>query len=126
MKILSRKDSALMLLFLSKSPGGHAIYRQNAWVLKCEISPRLQLGWTYVRMEGRSRDYQIFLHRQVTIFYSTGGSAARESSAKNISMYILQWPQGQRRGRGRGWGSSTPLPQPHFLKKKIRNTHFQI
>ena len=79
-----------MLFFLSKSPGGHAIYRQNAWVLECEISPRLQLGWMCVGMEGRSRDYQIFLHRQVIIFYSIGGSAARESSAKNISVYILQ------------------------------------
>ena len=47
----SRKiNSALLLFFLSKSPGGHVIYRQNAQVLeKRNCTPAHTKGWTYER-----------------------------------------------------------------------------
>ena len=40
-KIWSKKRLALLLLFLSKCPSGHAICHQNERVLECEISLRL-------------------------------------------------------------------------------------
>ena len=50
-KIWSKKWLALLLLFLSKCPGGHAIYHQNERVLECEIS--LLLTFRGVRTDTR-------------------------------------------------------------------------
>ena len=49
---LSRKKepASLLLFFISKSPGGKAIYCRNARVLEMQnFTPAYMKGWTYVR-----------------------------------------------------------------------------
>ena len=49
--ILSRKkESAFVVVFISKRPGSYAIYRRNARVLEMQnFIPAYMKGWTYVR-----------------------------------------------------------------------------
>ena len=49
--ILSRKkESAFVVVFISKTPGSYAIYRRNARVLEIQnVIPAYMKGWTYVR-----------------------------------------------------------------------------
>ena len=63
------KDTTLLLLFLSKSPGGHAIsFQVKPWVafwLPYLLIESFYIGMPVVRTDGRtvgvrSRDYQIF------------------------------------------------------------------
>ena len=52
LKFSRKKELVLLLLFLflSKRPGGHAIYHRNAWVLEMQnFTPAFMNGWTYVR-----------------------------------------------------------------------------
>ena len=58
----SRKDSALLLFFLSESSGSHASYRQNARVLHPGLHEGVDL-WTYVRMYGFVRTKLSWMHR---------------------------------------------------------------
>ena len=67
---LSRKKQSTSVLsfFISKSPGGYAMYRRNAWVLEMQyFTPAYMKGWTYVRTIFSEpkflgfTDYQIFL-----------------------------------------------------------------
>ena len=49
-KIKSKKRMAFLLFFISKGPGGCAIYRQNARVVEMQnFTPAYMKGWTYVR-----------------------------------------------------------------------------
>ena len=46
----SRKDSALLLFFVSESSGSRAVYRQNARLLEVRnFTPAYMKGWTYRR-----------------------------------------------------------------------------
>ena len=46
-KIKSKKELAFLLFFISKSPGGCAIYRQNERVLEMQnFTPAYMKGWT--------------------------------------------------------------------------------
>ena len=51
LKLSRKKESALLLLFfISKSPGGYAMYRPNARVLEMyNFTQAYMKGWTYVR-----------------------------------------------------------------------------
>ena len=89
---LSRKKelASLLVFFISKSPGGHAIYCRNARVLEMQnFTPPYMKGWTYVRTysvrtifsEPKFRGcivYQIFLPMVLRCL-----RFARESSAIN-------------------------------------------
>ena len=84
---LSRKKelASLLVFFISKSLGGHAIYCRNARVLEMQnFTPPYMKGWTYVRTifsEPKFRGcivYQIFLPMVLRCL-----RFARESSAIN-------------------------------------------
>ena len=83
-KIWSKKWLALLLLFLSKCPGGHAIYHQNERVLECEIS--LRLICRGVRTDAGHMIAQICLIYRLPIFLTHDASlrALRERSAMRI------------------------------------------
>ena len=50
LKLSKKNDSAWLWFFLSKTPGGHAIYRQNAQVSEVRnFIPAYMNGWTYGR-----------------------------------------------------------------------------
>ena len=50
LKFSPKKESALLLLFISKSPGGYAIYRRNARVLEMpNFTAAYMKAWLYVR-----------------------------------------------------------------------------
>ena len=52
-------DSDLLSFFLSKSLGGHAIYRQKrAGARNANFLPALMKGWTYVCPYVRVRDFE--------------------------------------------------------------------
>ena len=50
LKSCRKKDSTLLLFFLPKSPGGHAICRKNARLVEMQnLTPAYMKGCTYVR-----------------------------------------------------------------------------
>ena len=51
LKLSRKKESALLLLFfITKSPGGYAIYHRNARVIELQnFTPAYMKGWTNVR-----------------------------------------------------------------------------
>ena len=61
-----KKGLGLSLLsFLSNSPGGHVIYRQNARMLECKLHPGLRVGGGQTCFHAFTTD---FSHLWVTIF----------------------------------------------------------
>ena len=73
-----KKDSALVWVFLSKSPGGNAIYLQKAGVLEMQnFSPAFMKGWAYVRNYRDFVQNQNSLDSQITNFPYPWSFAAR-------------------------------------------------
>ena len=95
------------MFFISKSPGGHAIYCRNARVLEMQnFTPPYTKGWTYVRTifsEPKFRGcivYQIFLPMVLRC-----SRFARESSAINK---CIPWSILSEIGT-RGWEGTNPV-----------------
>ena len=88
------KDTTLLLFFLSKSPGGHAIsFQIKPWVafgLPYLLIELFYIGMPVVRTDGRAggrcavRDYQIFSYGEFTTFLYPWCSAARASRARAL------------------------------------------
>ena len=109
------KDTTLLLFFLSKSPGGHAIsFQIKPWVafgLPYLLIELFYIGMPVVRTNGRSggvrsRDYQIFSDRWFTHFLLIVLHCAR--FARESSAIRLRDARG--RVRARLW---CPLPASH-------------
>ena len=50
LKLSRKKEFVVVVVVISKSPGGYAIYRRNARVLEMQnFTPAYMNGWTYVR-----------------------------------------------------------------------------
>ena len=111
----AEKDTTLLLFFLSKSPGGHAIsFQIKPWVafgLPYLLIELFYIGMPVVRTNGRSggvrsRDYQIFSDRWFTHFLLIVLHCAR--FARESSAIRLRDARG--RVRARLW---CPLPASH-------------
>ena len=77
-----KKGLGLSLLsFLSNSPGGHVIYRQNARMLECKLHPGLRVGGGQTCFHAFTTD---FSHLWVTIFSYAWCSAIKTMNDHNV------------------------------------------
>lgn len=75
---------------LLESLDGHAIYHQNTWVIGRETSQGLTRGGR--QKDGRSCDYQNFLHLKVTIFsYPWCSTVSASRIAQELLYYFYNY-----------------------------------
>ena len=124
----NRRCCCCCCCFISKSPGGYAIYHRNARVLEMQnFTPAYMKRWTYVRTRtddflrtkiSRMIDNQVFLPMVLRYYRQIGGVAMGSRLGPNYVCLFMGHIEEQGEHPICTSGISTTLPEPSLVVDK--------